>query len=436
MRSIFLGLSTVFYLSGCGETLEVSVKDRWKKSIRNYALQAIYPMREDVYVGTLRLVVDDDDPFDLASRSLGYIDMSLALVDSEARKPNYPRSDGPSRLVIDEQGNVSDGRTTWLQPTETNALRPTPNTAPNRLRLAALPGVAVVRVTEADLGRRAGLFAAAASYRDEANLNIDLTGIESMEIDDILAYEIFRREFWRRLNTNRFFAEGVCASAATLKDPTLERAQVQMVTRVFYARGIRYSYGTDVSAALRAATGSQDIIASENVFTRSTTTAGQAVDGQQAATETTETSTTTQGENATVETADLESISPGTTARIATQSEKTTSLTEIFERPLAFGVSTIAIPVKRFGIECDKDGRLVSPVPVVRDQGQPNGKGQLVAGVPGVRATKPKDAAAPALPNVGAEKPKNTPLTGSCQDLVGTMPFEDIQELQRNGLCG
>ncbi len=49
----------VLSLLACSPNLTFSVKERWSKSIRNFALQPVYPMREDVFVGTLRLVVDE-----------------------------------------------------------------------------------------------------------------------------------------------------------------------------------------------------------------------------------------------------------------------------------------------------------------------------------------------------------------------------------------
>lgn len=427
MRQFILAMAFL-PLIACTSNVEVSVKDRWQKSIRNFALQAVYPMREDVFLGTMRLATDEEDPFSLKSRSLGYIDISGAIAQSEANKPNYPSTSTPSNFVIGSDGKLTKTRTTWTQPFADSALRPTPNIDPRRLRLAALPGVSVVRITEADFARRGLLSAIAGSFRSDANLNIDLTGIESLEIDDVTAFQVFQTQFQRRLQTVRWYPEAICSSAAGLGDPTLQRTQIQMVTRVFYARGIVYNYGTNVSAALKQAKGQEGIINSENVFQESSTNAGDAVEeggsGNANAQQASQQPNPTKAQSG-----DVASISPGTVTKIASQSSSGTSLTEIFERPLAFGVTTIAFDPKSFGILCDENGNYVGQQRLVDDRGAAlKGKrprpGVIPAAVP------------PAQPPV-AVPPADVPLTAGCEALVkqGVVTEEEARKLQEDELC-
>lgn len=422
-------LPVLVSLGACTNNLEVSVKERWQKSIRNFALQAVYPMREDVFLGTMRLTSSEEDPFSLKSRSLGFIDISGAIAQAEASKPNYPRTSAPSNFVVGPDGKLTKGRSTWTQPTKDRALRPTPSIDPNRLRLAALPGVSVVRITEADFAQRGLLSAIAGSFRSDANLNIDLTGIESLEIDDITAFQRFQTEFRRRIQTVRWYPEAICSSAAGLGDPTLKNTQVQMVTRVFYARGIVYNYGTNVSAALKAVKGQEGIINSENVFQPSSVAAGDGVEEGGAGNAAPQPNTE-QPAPTSAQTGDVTSIAPGTVAKVAAKSETGTSLTEIFERPLAFGVTTIAFDPKDFGILCDKNGNYIGTARIVDEafsselSGKRSGSTVLVSG----RIPDPVPPAAP---------PDDVPLTGSCLARVeaGELTEEEAQRLQEAELC-
>ncbi len=55
MRTIFHTLSiTALALAGCASP-QISVKEKWSRSIANYDLVPLYPMREDVFIGDVRI---------------------------------------------------------------------------------------------------------------------------------------------------------------------------------------------------------------------------------------------------------------------------------------------------------------------------------------------------------------------------------------------
>ena len=406
----------MFFVSSCSPNLEFSVKDRWSKSITNLALQPVYPMREDVFIGTLRLVRVKDEAFSIGSRSLGYLDLAGALDEAQRKLPNYPASGEPSKLEISAANGVQKtAKTAWKQPTNTSGVfPPTPGVAPQRLRLAAIPGVSLTRVTEADFGRRNLFSAIAGAYRRDARLDINVTAVETVEINDIDAFREFKNNILVSLISDQNYRDGICASAAALGDPALDNVNIQMITRVFYARGIEYTFSDDASGALRAAEGDTGIPDSSNIFQQSTVDAGSAVGGEQ------------QGENPSkqAQAPNITTISPGTVAKIAVQRKNGSSLTEIFERPLAFGVQTLSVSPKRIGLRCNEFGEgLYEGTAILKDNHAEFGKGKKT------KVNKRKADGGTFVIN----DDKGTPLSipAECKGL----PAKILAEKKRNELC-
>lgn len=339
-------LTAALALAGCAPSLEIPVKRKWTKSIRNYALVPIYPMRENVYIGTLRLVRKEDDLYTLGSRSLGYVDVSQALLASEREQPAYGKS-GKAQPITEGSKLVG---ISWNQP---NSNLFPQGGAPNRLRMAALPGISLVRLSEADFTRGGLLgllnYAIGGSFRRQAHLDITLTGIETLELDDVRATQILQREVLDEIRRDPKLTQGICAAASSLGQD-IDGVQLSMITRVFYARGIQYSYGKKSSAALKAAAGQGGVPSSDNIFAPSGTDAGAAVDG------------TTPAETQQNASVSLEGVTPGTVSKVAVQSEDGLTQNEVFERPMAFGAQALSVNGEDLGLKCVRVASKLQPI--------------------------------------------------------------------------
>ncbi|MEO9898932.1 MAG: hypothetical protein ABJD13_16060 [Paracoccaceae bacterium] len=394
-------------LAACSPNLEFSVKKRWEKGIRNLAVLPVYPMREDVFVGTVRLLLDEENPFELLSRNYGFVDLSQELNASSRAQPNLPKTDNPSKITL------ADGTTKtvskWEQPTDSNGVFRTGTGTPDRLRLAALPGVSVVRISSADVARRNLLSVISGAFRREANLNIDLSGVETMEIDDVTAFRVFNNDIIRRFKDDPWFAHSICQSAVTLKTKNPANLRLQMITRVFYARGIIYDYGNSVGSSLSAGQGIEP------------PTGAQADPGAAAPIPVQAPLLTDAG------------ATPGTVARLATYGSQGSTLSEVFERPMAFGVTGIAFaPVgDTFGLSCE--GGKATFNEAGRELGYLGSPDVGVMGGPVVAAPAaqpPSAATAAPLSVEGLNEPRN------CQTLLdGGTPASVVDALRSAGKC-
>lgn len=328
---------------GCTPSLEIPVKKRWTEAVRNFALIPVYPMREDIYIGSLRLVRKTDEDYSLGSRSLGYVNLSRQLIESERQLPSYGQS-GTAELTFGDDKKLD--KATWSQP---NSNFGPQGGTPNRLRLAALPGISLVRLSSADL-QSTGLsgltnFVLGASAKSDANLNINLVGIETLELDDVRAVEAFDAQVLARARTDTRFQRGICAAAASLSEdlqPDLSQYQLTMVTRVFYARGINYGFGDNFAASLAASAGppgASDADAGDD----------SGGDGDGASAGGTDITVT---DNSGIPEVALSSVAPGTAAKVATKSSDGLSQTEVFERPLAFGIQALSANGENLGLTC------------------------------------------------------------------------------------
>jgi len=211
-------------LTGCG-TPSVPVKEKWTQSIQNYSFVPLYPMREDVYVGDIRIHrLDGKAGSGLHSRFIA----SMAV--EGARKP------------------ISD------RPARAQNFHP-PKGSPKQLRKMSLPALEAARVTAADLSGSGVLglwnLAIGGNVKDSETVMVTLDGIESVEIADWTAASRFLQTVEEMLAQPDQLL-GICVAAKAMGDPKLEQTAISLVTRVAYARGLDYSYGESFSLALKA----------------------------------------------------------------------------------------------------------------------------------------------------------------------------------------
>ena len=340
-------------LVGCTSTPEISVKEKWNDSIRNFALVPIYPMLEQVYIGDIRLFVAKSSPYGLSSRYIGHIEgIENELTAKEAMLPTYPKTQTSPSLAKDPP--------MWVQPQE--QITPPGSDTQQRLRRAAFPSVALVRVTDAELGRSglSGLWnwIVGGSVHSEATLNMSVFGVETLELDDISAYVSATEYFKQKLGSGEndgssAFKEGICAAATSLGDASGETTKLAVVTRAFYARGIQYTYGDTFAASLRAAAGEDErpSLPTKGELDVDALSASESDDPQASVAE--EDQGNEPAEPVAVDLTELASrTTPGLVGRFATVRSDQLALTDTFERPMAFGVDVLVFPLSSVNVNC------------------------------------------------------------------------------------
>ena len=338
--------------AGCSTVPQISIKERWNQSINNFALVPIYPMLEQVYIGDLRLFVDKSSPYGLSSRYIGHVDgIENELYTKETKLPTYPKTKTPPSLAKSPP--------MWVQPDD--QISPPGSVTQQRLRRAAFPSMALVSVTDGELGGSglSGLWSwiVGGSVRSEATLNLSLFGVETLELDDISAYAATIEYLNEQVGStddsgSDAFKEGVCAAATSLGDPRGETSKIAVITRAFYARGIQYTYGDTFAASLRAAAGEGE----RPSLPREEMEAGVplAPEEDEAPAPDGDEGKAGDGTNTVaVDLAELDSrTTPGLIGRFATVRDDRLALTDTFERPMAFGVDVLVLSLSDIGINC------------------------------------------------------------------------------------
>ncbi len=288
-------------LTGCG-TPTVSVKKEWTQSILSYSFIPLYPMREDVFVGDIRIHrLDADKSAGLHSRPLARLDrVPSRLVTREGNAPAY--------LGTEHMPKVSGERIHWQQTVGEREIF-TPRDASKRLRLMALPGIDLARISHADT-KASGLLGIwnavfGTTYDSEEAVFVSLTGLETVEIPDALIAGDFKEKAIKMLQPGSQDFLGICVAAKSMGDPQFKQTAISVVTRVAYARGAEFNrkserrVSVELSADNSAGNGQEDT--QNNANTRTT---------------------------------------------------KTLKLNEVFDRPMAFGVDAIMInPAKLYDRE-------------------------------------------------------------------------------------
>lgn len=335
-------VSLVVVVVACARDPNISVKREWTNAVRSFAMIPVYPMRENVYVGDLRVTGDRDDPFALNYRNFGHIDVSTVLEREMRALPQFPVTEPPS-----------NGQLAFGQPKATGSINSHRGT-PNRLNMVALPGVELATLRGADLaahgpvGGVAGLFNL--GFRKNDVVKLTLKGVESMEITDQNAWPaLLKRCGQLKGVTNSVNSTALAASvrAVTTAEDGPAKPSLHMITRVFYARSIVYTTNRVRQTGGNFSTGAsqEDIPDPGDPLSsippllndgKQSSSAGTTTDTQGAATAGTV-------EEPSAGSVQVRSETPGVSASFVSASESAVSLTQIFERPLAFAVDVLTI---------------------------------------------------------------------------------------------
>jgi hypothetical protein len=294
-----ISIALLVALTGCGAP-NIAVKEKWTESIANFSFVPLYPMREDVFVGDIRIHrLDANKGAGLYSRYVRRL--SVDVEEKEAASPVYAATGAarPELTGDTVSWNLPEGDTPIFAAHMPLPKDKTPT--PKRLRLMALPSLAAVRITSADVSGGGPLGALnllfSGSFEDEENVLVSLKGLETVEISDIGVAARFEEEVKKMLRTPTEL-KALCVAAKAMGDPGFEKSAISLVTRVAYARGMEYAYGDNFKGALSASAG---LPAKD-----------------------------TEGKG-----------------NFSNETTKSLNLNEIFDRPMAFGVDAIMIDPKK-----------------------------------------------------------------------------------------
>ena len=358
----------VVALNACSssDVPEVPVEEQWRKTIHNFSLIPIYPMREGVFVGDVRLTVDPSvvEPQILPYRNIGHIDLSEELESHYTKRPEFPATKTPENLT----GSATEQKA-WPQPTAPNSIFSSGGSA-NRLRLAALPGVKVATVFEGSVGARApvqgvGNVGAGAAAESRRVLNISLSGIEELEApSDFLLKQKFdslcKDDKSGYTLENLRFVLGQMIGVPTPELLEKAKPKIAIISRVLYARSIDYTFDTDqgfgadivaVTEGLNALVELSDALGSGGS------------DGSQTTTEVQPTESSASAARAEIAkaVASLRSTlsgsnSPGVALSATFVDARGVTLKQVFERPMAFAVQTLSYDLRGLDLvdTCDQ----------------------------------------------------------------------------------
>jgi hypothetical protein len=277
-------------------------------------------MRENVFIGDVRVHTSKGDAYSLTSRYLGHIEVEDELEESERSLPVYGSSNSTLKPT-DGKPKPADGKLVWQQPLSNLSA----GNAADRLRLAALPKIDLARLTSGDLGGSGVIgiwnFLVGGSTASEQTLVMSVSGVENLELPDPIALEALDR-YLKLFFLEDYNLSAICSAARRFNDLKFEHTRISMVTRVVYARSIDYAFGDNFGAAIRAAAGEGSV--NTGALTVQSDDRDQSLP--------------------VVDPAQLSGTGvPGLSASFRRQTKDGLSITEVFERPMAFGVDLITI---------------------------------------------------------------------------------------------
>lgn len=382
-RCVAIGLrasgvfGSMFLLGGCpADRLPppIPVEEQWSAAIRNFAFIPIYPMREDVKVGDIELVVDPKsiNGRQLATKPLGYMDVAPILEAHYKKRKALPRTGTTKPPSVGTGASDSpppDLRSgaPWPQPEDPSGnifanSRPEQNLT--RPRLVALPGIQVAQLTAGQLGARfpvatgAEAAAGAAGERSVA-LSIFLNGIEEISAPNLLSMDTAFEEWCSNdSNSKNVSQRSIELSLSTMlpemSGDTINKAKPRLavITRVLYARAIDYTTSSSLGFSAQIAAVAEGLSALRQL-------APQGQQGQQGqaqqqgnVTSASDASTSVLAQRAQLQALAAQmmgtvaaSSSPGLSASFVFVDSRGLTLREVFDRPLAFAAEAITYDV-------------------------------------------------------------------------------------------
>ena len=361
-----LSLPMSLALSAC-DTPQVSVKKEWETTINSYGLRPVYPMRENVYVGDLRVTGHKKDDFSLNYRYFGQLDIAGVFKKEIKGRPELAETPIKTDYTITLADGTEKTLQRFEQPSASDVTAPRGHS--NRMFLAALPSLKIASVKAADIGIQApaGTTKALseAGFRLSDTVAIRLEGIESLEISDSAVWDALKKQCGEndgiKNSTALTAALGMVTPADFAGTKIKPDGWLHVITRVFYARSIHYNRTISKSFATVAQASKGDL--SENKINAQPLSNGNE-----------ETPAAVTDKNMLT---GLPVSVPGVAASFVSKSDTGIEMIQIFERPMAFGVDVLSVRLIRGKDDLVKCGGPVTHAPRNTQQ-------SLTGGVDGV----------------------------------------------------
>lgn len=302
-------------------------------------------MREDVRVGDVKLTVDAKTvphgvlPF----RDIARLDLTEEMRTYYEQRASYP--------VDQSFSKGQDGSKPWVQPVSPTGIFVENKSDVNRLRMAALPGVKVATVAQGTLGGKIPLQGAsvggAIAAKGTRVLDISLTGVEEVRApDDFTVFRKFEQACLSKIDQH-FSDSNLSKSLALMTDKPVDQSlpQLAIITQVYYARGVDYTfksdqgYGADLVATVGALGEMAKLSAALGNKEATTTPANSSGVPQDA--EASATAKEIADLVAAMRTKIAGATAPGLTFSTVFADTRGVTLREVFQVPLAFGAQVV-----------------------------------------------------------------------------------------------
>ncbi len=288
---------------------EINVREKWGRSIDNFGLRGVYPVLEDLAPGDIFVYVPNACGVYIPKLSemrrvaaLPSTDTQRAMEQYYSSRPRFPRTKPPAgrdnespgttnrippgRFSLSGEGGVranvevsaagttvAKSETTAgtgssaaapLDSPEASATDPIFSTSPRgftRLRMAALPNIALYNSVGATAGGAWNWISAAIGGQDARKVRVSATRVEMAEVPSIEFLKIITK-FMTGTDWSEFVdhANGVAEQlrmelASDPKCPRLsaEQPRLMFVNIVYYTRTLVYEYADDGAFAARLA---------------------------------------------------------------------------------------------------------------------------------------------------------------------------------------
>jgi hypothetical protein len=345
------GVAAICLLAaGCSNPGSINIRETWGRSIGNFGLQAVYPMREDFFVGDILLMGPDCEDGNIPSRpdavligSLGVDDLKHRFGDYYGRRAVFPI--GPAA-----DPGAAKTQQAGRQPTAADIFPPEGAARQfDRLRMAAFPAFSVGTFAKGDLGltsASAGLGRfLGLSGRSASHVSVSLAQVEEVQLPAPQMLDAIYGFLASEAAETVLDPENMGEIAEHLRLRTesdgarcVGAPSLVFVNRVFYARSIDFDFGSEaaLSAVIGAAIERASAIEQRPSFTNAPAGAAPApAPAPTAADPSAERTADVLG-------AALRTLAgaqaPGVGASFAVGQYGGLVLRQSFERPLAFGV--------------------------------------------------------------------------------------------------
>lgn len=349
MRAALTAAAATTVITACSSTPKINVGATWGSEISQYGIVALYPPRENVYVGDVYLFVHNPCSGSQSNLmqatllgSLPVGDMQSAFESFYGTRPELPAEAASASGTPPAGTNHSASP----QPTSSDIFwKGAPGGRPFvRLRLAAFPEMKLGSVTKTEIGGGGPLggiaqLVGAAGYDKSTQVDVSVTGVEEADIPAPVFYRAVKKflagdkagdvldteaidKLYKQMNA-------LMRDETRCEKPVPFEPDIIFVKRVFYARAIDFSFSDTQALAALVKASTQTPATGSGTGTPAAVPAAGATTAETAANALSSELASLAG-----------SGTPGVGASLAVGSSGGLVLKQSFARPMAFGIDT------------------------------------------------------------------------------------------------